>query len=245
MSSDGNSSGVGSVDGGTGVPFSNALRRRPFGVLRATVFRPPVLRGAVRRVAILRPAAVFRTAVLRVADLRPVVFRAAVLRTVVWRPPALRAADLRVMVFRAAVLRAAVLRPAVLRAPVLRPMVFRAAVLRAPVLRAPVLRVAALRRVVRRAPVLRGRPGLRLLAINPSVCSSAMCADGYRISYHANRPPLAVFRGERRTGFAYANFSVAHSYAPGKRSSSGKMRRPFRIKAADAMFVVREDKTAE
>ena len=29
MSSDGNSSGVGSVDGGTGVPFSNALRRRP------------------------------------------------------------------------------------------------------------------------------------------------------------------------------------------------------------------------
>src|SRR5436190_116353 len=103
MSSDGNSSGVGCVDGGTGVPFSNALRRRPFGVLRATVFRP------------------------------------------------------------------AVLRPAVLRAPVLRPMVFRAAVLRAPVLRAAALRVAALRRVVRRAPVLRGRPGLRLLAINPSV----------------------------------------------------------------------------
>jgi hypothetical protein len=57
MSSDGNSSGVGSVDGGTGVPFSKGLRRRSFGVLRATVFRPPVLRGAVLRVSILRPAA--------------------------------------------------------------------------------------------------------------------------------------------------------------------------------------------
>jgi len=131
------------------------------------------------RVAILRPAAFFRTAVPRVADVRAIVFRVAVLRTVVWRPPALRAPDCRVMVFRApvfraavfwaVVLRAAVLRPAVLRAPVLRPMVFRAAVLRAPVLRAAALRVAALRRVVRRAPVLRGRPGLRLLAINPSV----------------------------------------------------------------------------
>ena len=105
MSSDRNSSDVGSVDGGTGVPFSNAPRRRPFGVLRATVFRPPVLRGAVTRVAILRLAALFRTAALRVADVRPIVFRAAVLRTVVWRPPALRAPDLRVMVFRAAVLR--------------------------------------------------------------------------------------------------------------------------------------------
>jgi hypothetical protein len=47
MSSDGNSSGVGSVDGGTGVPFSNALRRRPLVVLRATFFRPAVLRPAV------------------------------------------------------------------------------------------------------------------------------------------------------------------------------------------------------
>src|SRR5438552_3121449 len=69
MSSDRNSSGVGSVDGGTGVPFSNALRRRPFGVLRATVFRPAVLR-----------APVLRAAVLRIAALRRVVLRTPVLR---------------------------------------------------------------------------------------------------------------------------------------------------------------------
>src|SRR5438477_130205 len=101
MSSDGNSSGVGSVDGGTGVPFSNALRRRPFGVLRATVFRPPVLRGAA-------------------------------------------------------------------------------------------LRVAALRRVVRRAPVLRGRPGLRLLAINPSVM---LVRDVRRwISYFLSREQASTCR---------------------------------------------------
>src|SRR5947207_5284436 len=61
MSSDGNSSGVGCVDGGTGVPFSNALRRRPIGVLRATDFRPAALQGAVMRVSILRTAASFRT----------------------------------------------------------------------------------------------------------------------------------------------------------------------------------------
>jgi len=107
MSSDRNSSGVDSDDGGTGVPFSWAARRRP---LRATFFRPAVFRTAVLRVAILRPG-VF----LRVTDFRAVVFRAAVLRAAVLRPAGLRAAVLRVALLRAAVLRPAVLRAAVLR----------------------------------------------------------------------------------------------------------------------------------
>src|SRR5438105_1078439 len=80
MSSGGNSSDVVSVDGGTGVPFSNALRRRPLGVPRATFFRAAALRPAVVRGATLRLASFFRTAVLRVADLRRMIFRAAVLR---------------------------------------------------------------------------------------------------------------------------------------------------------------------
>jgi len=117
MSSDRNSSGVGSVDGGTGVPFSGAARLRP---LRATFFRPAVLRTAVLRAAILRPA-VF----LRPANFRPVVFRGAVLRVAV-----LRRAVLRAPVLRTAVLRTADLRPAVLRAADLRRVVFRAPVLR-------------------------------------------------------------------------------------------------------------------
>src|SRR5438477_11910235 len=126
----------------------------------------------------------------------------------VFRAPVLRAA-----VFRAAVLRAAVLRPAVLRAPVLRPMVFRAAVLRSPVFPAAVLPVAALRRVVRRAPVLRGRPGLRLLAINPSVM---LVRDVRRwISHFLSREQASACRvpGEQRTGFASASVSLAQPYA--------------------------------
>ena len=117
LSSDRNSSGVDSVDGGTGVPFSRAARLRP---LRATFFRPAVFRTAVLRVAILRPA-VF----LRVAAFRPVVFRGAVLRAAVLRPAVLRAPVLRV-----ALLRTGDLRPAVLPAADLRGVVFRAPVLR-------------------------------------------------------------------------------------------------------------------
>jgi hypothetical protein len=151
LSSDRNSSGVDSVDGGTGVPFSRAARLRPF---RTTFFRAAVLRAAVLRVVVLRPA-VF----LRVAAFRPVVFRAAVLRAAVLRPTVLRAAVLRVVLLRAAVLRPAVLGAAVLRVAILRTVDLRPAVLRA----------ADLRGVVFRAPVLRGRPGLRLLGMTPSV----------------------------------------------------------------------------
>jgi hypothetical protein len=97
MSSDRNSSGAGSMDGGTGVPFSTAVLLR---LLRATFFRAGTLRATV-----LRPAAFFRAAVLRVADLRPVAFRAVVLRTADLRPAVLRAADLRRVVFLAPVLR--------------------------------------------------------------------------------------------------------------------------------------------
>jgi len=122
MSSDRNSSGIGSADGGTGVPFSGAARLRPLRAtfLRPTVFRAAVFRAAVLRVAILRPA-VF----LRAADFRPVVFRAAVLRVAVLRPAVLRAPFL-----RATLLRTADLRPAVLRVTALRRVVFRAPVLR-------------------------------------------------------------------------------------------------------------------
>lgn len=156
MSSDRDSSSVDSDDGGTGVPFSRAARRRP---LRATFSRPAVFRTAVLRVAILRPAVV-----LRVAAFRAMVFRGAVLRAGVLRPAVLRAAVLRVALLRAAVLRAAVLRPVVLRAAVLR-----VAPLRTVDLRPAVLRAADLRGVVFRAPVLRGRPGLRLLGMTPSL----------------------------------------------------------------------------
>src|SRR5262249_1814252 len=117
MSSDRNSSVVGSADGGIGIPFSGAARLRP---LRATFFRPAVFRTAVLRAAILRPA-VF----LRAADFRRVTFRAAVLRVAVLRP---------------AVLRAPILRPVLLRSADLRPAVLRVADLRRVIFRAPVLR---------------------------------------------------------------------------------------------------------
>ena len=189
MSSDGNSSGVGSVDGGTGVLFS-VLRPRRSGALRAAFFRVAVLRLVVRVVP-LRPVAF-----LRAADFRLVVFRAVVLP---------------VAVFRAAVLRNPVLRPAPLRAADLRTVVLRAADLRAAVLRTTdlrtgVLRAAGLWRTVFRAPVLRGRPGLRLLGMSPLVL---LFVDVRRwvshFSCHANRLrllPSAVcmreFRGRVR-----------------------------------------------
>ena len=116
MFSDESSSGVGSVDGGTAVPFSMVLRlRRPLAALRATFFRAAALRAAVTRVAILRPAVFLRAAVLRVADFRPVVFRAAVLRAPVLRPAVLRIADLSPAVLRVADFRRVVFRAAVLR----------------------------------------------------------------------------------------------------------------------------------
>ena len=117
LSSDRNSSGVDSVDGGTGVPFSRAARLRP---LRATFFRPAVLRTAVLRVAILRPVVFLRVAVFRTAVLRGAVLRAAVLRPAVLRAAVLRVALLRTVDLRPAVLRAADLRGVVFRAPVLR-----------------------------------------------------------------------------------------------------------------------------
>jgi hypothetical protein len=120
ISSDPNSSVAASVDGGTGVPSSNLLRLRPFGLLRATFFRAAVFRPAVMRVAILRPAVFLRVPVLRVADLRPFVFRAALLRAADLRVPILRPALFRTADFRAAVLRIADFRRALLRTPVLR-----------------------------------------------------------------------------------------------------------------------------
>jgi hypothetical protein len=111
MFSDESSSGVGSVDGGTGVPFSMVLRlRRPLAALRATFFPAGVL-----RVAILRPDVFLRAAVLRVAVLRPAVFRAAVLRAADLQPAVFRIADLRPVVLRAPDFRRVVIRAAVLR----------------------------------------------------------------------------------------------------------------------------------
>ena len=171
MSSDGNFSGVSSLEGGTGVLFS-VLRPRRIGTLRATFFRVAVLRLVAR--VVLRTAAF-----LRAADFRPVVFRAVVLPVAVFR-----AAVLRAPVFRPALLRTADFRAALLRTADFRTAVLRPADLRTAVLRTAVLRAADLRRAVFRAPVLRGRPGLRLLGMTPSVMLFGRARDRYLIARH-------------------------------------------------------------
>jgi hypothetical protein len=191
LSSDRNSSGVDSVDGGNGVPFSRPARRRP---LRATFFRAAVFRTAVLRVPILRPA-VF----LRVTAFRAVVFRAAVLRAAVFRPTVLRGTVLRVALLRAAVLRPAVVRAAVWRVALLCTVDFRPAVLRA----------ATLRGAVFRAPVLRGRPGLRLLGMTPSLCSSVWRGDRYLIARYEYRRRRVIGRYQAPSHAVYSTDAPA------------------------------------
>ena len=232
MSSDGNSSRVGSVEGGTGVLFS-VLRPRRIGTLRAAFFRVAVLRLVAVRVVALRPAAF-----LRAADFRPVVFRAVVLpvavfRAAVLRAPVLRPALLRTADLRAGDLRTVDLRAADLRAAVLRVADLRAAVLRTADLRTGVLRAADWRRAVFRAPVLRGRPGLRLLGMTPSVM---LVDDGRRwishFSCHANRPHLlpswVCMREVRGRVLRYTRPALFDLN-----------RIAVRIKAAGALFAVR------
>jgi hypothetical protein len=194
---------------GGGTGVLFSVRRpRRIGALRATFFRAAVLRLVVMRVVALRPAALLRT-----ADLRPVVFRAVVLP---------------VAVFRAAVLRTPVLRPALLRA----------ALLRTADLRTGGLRAADLRRADFGAAVLRGRPGLRLLAMTPSV----KLVDDVRrwishFSCHANRPrPLPRGSNARTSG----SHTAMRSTSP----CSIRMGSPVRIKAAGAMFAVRGRRTS-